>query len=81
MPKTKDFSSVEGRRLRITLGIYRADIRQFRHVKGIGARVTVATAAEQRRLWRAIEATIERGDWRQASGDSLPDAVPAGISG
>lgn len=77
---TKDFSDVSGRRLRITLNVYRPDIRQFRHIKGVGARVTVRNVAEQKRLWRAIEDAIGKGDWRDShvAGDLDAAAAPAG---
>lgn len=81
MPKkTKDFSAVAGgRRIRISLDVYRPDIRQFRHVKGVGARITLRNTDEQKRLWRAIEKAIERGDWRlDADSGTLDDAGSAG---
>lgn len=52
------------RRLRLKAEIYNRDTRQYRHLPGIGARVTVRNVEEQNRLWREIERTIERGDWR-----------------
>jgi len=68
---SKDFSAPQaGRRLRFTLGVYHPPTKQFRHVKGISARVTVRNAQEQQRLWKAIERTIAAGEWR------LPDGNP-----
>ncbi len=78
---TKDFSDVTGRRLRITLNLYHAEKRQFRHVKGVGARVTVRNAAEQKRLWKAIESAIAKGDWRNDVATPDADAALAGVPG
>jgi hypothetical protein len=76
---TRDFSAVAGgRRLRIALDVYKPDVRQFRHVKGVGARITVRNTEEQRRLWRAIEKTIERGDWRLDAAGTAADADRTG---
>lgn len=80
---TKDFSApAGGRRLRISLDVYNPANRQFRHVKGVGARITVRNKAEETRLWRAIEKAIAGNDWR--SGDdsaSDPDAAGPGAGG
>jgi hypothetical protein len=62
--KTKDFSEVRGRRLRISVDVYQPSNRQFRHVKGVGARITVRNAREQKQLWAVIEKAIEAGKWR-----------------
>jgi hypothetical protein len=75
---SKDFSAPQaGRRLRFTLGVYHPATKQFRHVRGISARVTVRNAKEQAELWKAIERTIAAGDWRLPDGN--PElATPAG---
>lgn len=69
--KSRDFSApATGRRLRLTLGVYHPGSKQFRHVKGVSARVTVKNAAEQHRLWKAIENTIAGETWRSRNGES-----------
>lgn len=68
---TKDFSAPPGgRRLRVSLDVYTPHNRQFRHVKGVGARITVQNKDEERRLWRAIEKTIAAGEWRRPDAES-----------
>jgi hypothetical protein len=66
---SRDFSAgPSGRRLRLTIGVYHPPSKQFRHVKGVSARVTVKNVQEQARLWRAIEKTIESEVWRVPDG-------------
>lgn len=74
---SKDFSRATGPRLRISMGKYDPATRTFKAVKDSTGLVTVSNASEQRRLWRAIEAVIEKGEWRDGSGDSTAAAVPA----
>lgn len=74
MAKRNDFSKVPGPRLRIALAKYEPERRNFKPVSGMSAMVTVANGNEQRRLWRAIEDTIQKGDWRDggaAGGDPV----------
>lgn len=82
--KSRDFSRPpQGRRLRVALHHYESEHRQFRHVRGFGALVTVKNLREQGRLWKGIEEYIERGDWKlnaeqpEPGGDST-SVRPAG---
>jgi hypothetical protein len=84
MSKSRDFSKPPGgRRMRIALHLYDPTTRQYRHVIGSGALVTVRNVVEQRRLWRAVENAIARGEWRQDGPPDLgdPDAAGAGAGG
>lgn len=75
---SKDFSAPQGgRRLRISLDVYHQANRQFRHVKGVGALITVRNKAEETRLWRAIEKTLASPEWR-TDGSAAPDGDAAG---
>lgn len=77
--RSKDFSAPQGgRRLRLTLGVYHPGSKQFRHVKGVSARITVANVAEQNALWRAIENTIAGETWRKNGHSAEPLAPAAG---
>lgn len=77
MPRTssRDFSKQSGRRLRVAPFRYDPRKRLFRTAGPLKPfLITVADADEERRLWRALEDTIENGGWRNgAAGDA---AVP-----
>lgn len=73
-----DFSQPKGPRLRIALSKYEPDRRNFKPVSGMSAMVNVANGAEQRRLWRALEETIQKGEWRDGAGS--PEPVSAGVA-
>ena len=55
---------VTGRRLRIGFTRYNAERRYFEHLKNTALLVTVANAAEQKRLIAAIEGLIAEGAWK-----------------
>lgn len=77
--RSRDFSAPQaGRRLRLTLGVYHPGSKQFRHVKGVSARITVANVAEQNRLWKAIEETIAGDTWRKNGHPAEPVAPAVG---
>jgi hypothetical protein len=74
----KDFSPTpprQGRRLRFSVHVYDPSRQGFRCVKGLAALVTVADAAEQARLWRAIEDAIGEGRWRHGDSGSSDGAL------
>lgn len=85
MPKkSKDFSRPPaGRRLRIPLQLYDPASRTFKHQAGSAALITVTDMSEQKRLWKAIETTIEGGAWRNheraAGGADRVVPAPAGL--
>jgi hypothetical protein len=69
MAASKDYTRQKGRRIRVALTVYDPTNRGYRGVEGQAARLIVANANEQRRLWESIDKLIEEGSWRDVGSD------------